>query len=109
MLKIVQNQLEAYNSKDIDTFCACFHPEVKISALTKESSLYGLEEFRRRYSELFKAAPLLKCEIKNRIVLNDSVIDHELITNAPKNPQPYEAVAIYAFRDGLINRIWFTY
>lgn len=109
MLEIVQKQLDAYNSKDIEAFCSCFHPEIHINALTKESSLKGIEEFRRRYAELFRSAPLLKCEIKNRIVLNDSIIDHELITNAPKNPAPYEAVAIYAFRDRLIDRIWFTY
>jgi len=51
---------------------------------------------------------VIKEEIKSRVILTDSVVDEEWITGAAKYPEGLHAVAIYAFRDGLIDRVWFT-
>ncbi|MNL67688.1 hypothetical protein D3C87_1922990 [compost metagenome] len=66
-----------------------------------------MERFREGYKGLFSSSPNLFCDIKSRIVLEESVIDEEFVTGAAKYPQGLHAVAIYAFRDGLIDRIWF--
>ncbi|MNT87664.1 hypothetical protein D3C72_2281110 [compost metagenome] len=67
----------------------------------------GMERFREGYGKLFSSSPNLHCEIKSRIVLEESVIDEEYVTGAERFPQGLHAVAIYAFREGLIDRIWF--
>jgi hypothetical protein len=46
MEKIVQEQLDAYNSHDLERVCACYHPEIKIirllSGVTTVSNISGI-------------------------------------------------------------------
>jgi hypothetical protein len=108
MLTLTQKQLEAYNKRDLEAFCQCFHPEVVTQNLvTGKSSLPGIQEFKIAYGKLFESSPNLHCEIKNRIVHEFTVIDEELVTGSKKYPTGLHASAVYAFRDGLIDRVWF--
>lgn len=106
--KLVQAQLVAYNNRDIDAFCACYHPEVKIkNALSDKIACEGMEQFREIYRNLFKDSPELLCKLKSRIVLEESVIDEEFVTGISKFKDGLHTVAIYGFRDGLIDRVLF--
>jgi hypothetical protein len=108
IIAVVSRQLDYYNSRDIEGFCSCYHPEVRVEwLLSKRLISEGLNQFRVRYSELFQNSPTLHCELKSRIVLNDFVIDEELVTGIQSNPEVLHTVAIYGFRDGLIDRVWF--
>lgn len=107
--KLVQKQLDAYNNKDIDSFCECFHSEIQVTGLNESKSINGIRDFRSIYSSLFSMNPKLKCEIKTRIILSEAVIDHEYITNSNKKPIPYEVIAIYSFKNNLIDKVWFAY
>ena len=108
MLVIVQGQLEAYNQRDIKNFCRWFHPEVATQNLvTGKMGAQGMEQFEESYKRLFEANPALHCEIKSRIVHEFTVFDEELVTGLGRAPQGLHASAIYAFRDGLIDRVWF--
>ncbi|HVJ63622.1 MAG TPA: nuclear transport factor 2 family protein [Bdellovibrionota bacterium] len=109
MTAVVQDQLDAYNARDIDAFCACFHEEVEIYELyTGKLSGRGMAEFRARYQALFASSPLLHCELKSRIVLSSTVLDEEWVTGSQKYPNGIHAVAVYAFRDGKIDRVTFA-
>lgn len=109
MTALAERQLQAYNRGDLDAFCACYHPEVSVRLLISDvQSDQGMQAFRESFRKLFESAPELKCELKSRIVVNAAVIDEEWVTGAPKYPNGFHAVAIYGFRDGLIDRIWFT-
>ena len=46
------------------------------------------------------------CVIRNRIVQDDIVIDHERVTLATDG-RVIDAIAIYQVRDGLIANVWF--
>jgi hypothetical protein len=108
MLEIVQAQLEAYNKRDIEGFAKCFHPEVKSFMLVSDKQTNdGITKFKIGYGKFFSENPNLHCELKSRIVLDQVVIDEEFVTGASKFPDGLHAIAIYAFRDGLIDRIWF--
>lgn len=108
MENLVQRQLEAYNRRDLEGFCACYHREVKIVTLiTGQQSCDGMDNFREIYRGLFDSNPNLRCELKSRIVLDAAVIDEEAVTGAARYPDGLHAVAIYGFRDKLIDRIWF--
>ncbi|HPI40437.1 MAG TPA: nuclear transport factor 2 family protein [Pseudobdellovibrionaceae bacterium] len=108
MKDLVQRQLIAYNNRNLEDFCQCFHPKVKVTKLVSGEVLcVGKEKFRELYKNLFDSSPNLHCELKSRIVLETTVIDEEFVTGAAKYPQGVHAVAIYGFHDQLISQIWF--
>ena len=107
-IKLVEEQEKFYNSRDLEGFCSCFHKDVYVERLLTRESYQGLNEFRTRYRGLFEKEVNNHCEIKSRIVLNETIIDEEWITGNSNFPEGLHAVAIYGFRDGLIDRVWFT-
>lgn len=108
MLALTEKQLQAYNNRDIEAFCSCFHPEVVTKNLvTDQASPPGIERFKEVYRKLFENNPKLHCEIKTRIVHEFTVFDEELVTGTSKYPSGLHGSAVYAFRDGLIDRVWF--
>lgn len=105
---LAQAQLEAYNRHDLNAFCACYHPEVKVVSLADDRVIsHGIDEFREKYRIRFSSSPELRCELKSRIVLEASVIDEELVSGSSGTTGTSHVVAIYGFRDGLIDRVWF--
>ena len=105
--RIVQQQLEAYNARDIDAFLATYSPDIKIYNHPNELRFSNLQEMRDRYSKMLKNTPNLHCEIVNRIVLGNHVFDQEKVTGFPDG-RIIEAVAIYKVENGLIHRVWFV-
>ena len=60
---------------------------------------------RSTYSQMFKNTPELHCELVNRIVQGDTVIDRERVTGF--GGKPLEATAIYKIKDGKIAKVYF--
>lgn len=104
---IVQQQVNAYNARDLEAFIATYSPDIKIYIHPDTLRGSGHGEMRKIYGELFKNVPKLHCEIVNRIVMGNFVIDQERVTGNP-NGRVANAVAIYEVRDGLIQRVWFV-
>ena len=108
-LELVQKQLEAYNAFDLEKFCACYHQEIIAKKLPEAKILIqGMESFKSTYQKLFLTHPQQNCVLKSRILINDVVIDEEFISGRSNKPEGLHAVAIYGFRDGLIDRVWFS-
>jgi hypothetical protein len=109
MENLIQRQADSYNSRDLDTFCACYHPEVEVYRNVGEpASVKGISDFRKSYKERFESSPGLHCAIKSRIVLSKTVVDEELVTGLAGSSAPLHVVAVYSFRDGLISHVWFA-
>ena len=60
-----------------------------------------------RYAKAFAQFPQNKAELKNRIAVGNTVVDHELVIRAPGGEQ-FEIIAIYTFKDGLISHVDFA-
>lgn len=104
--KIVQKNLDAYNSLDIETFMSCFHNEIKMYNYGIEKpSAQGLEEVRKIYHNLFEQSPKLQSTIIKRIVFENKIIDHESITGRLGNEDPIEMVLIYEVEEEKIIKI----
>ncbi|MFK7771404.1 MAG: nuclear transport factor 2 family protein [Saprospiraceae bacterium] len=104
--KIVQKNLDAYNSLDIETFMACFHADIKMYNFGIEKpSAQGLAEVRKIYQDLFKQSPKLYSTIIKRIIFENKVIDHESITGRLGNENPIEMVLIYEVEEQKIIKI----
>ncbi len=102
--QIVQRQLNAYNARDIDAFMATYSENIQIFNLDANILYDGKEAMRARYSKLFEDTPNLYCELKNRMVMGNTVIDQERVQY---NDQIIRAIAIYEVTDGLISKVNF--
>jgi hypothetical protein len=105
----VQAQLDAYNARDIDRFCAEFSDDVRTYDLTTGATLLeGAAAFRQRYDELFRSNPGLHCTLVNRIVCGHIVIDEEHVRGVLPNDGIIHAVATYEVTGDRITRVWFV-
>ena len=74
--------------------------------LQKWENLEQLKDFMRKdYAEMFKNTPNLHCDIKNRTVLGNTVIDHEVVSGF--GPNHLEAIAIYEIKNDKIAKVYF--
>lgn len=104
---IVQEQLEAYNARDLERFAATYADDIRIYRMpATEPSIVGQAQLRETYRKRFSSANL-HADIVNRIAIGNKVIDHERVVGIKE--VPIEAVAVYEVGGGLIRTVWFFY
>ena len=106
LLAPVKQQLEAYNSRDIEKFASAFSEDVKVYRQPGVLTYQGRDELKKRYGAMFAATPDLHCEIVNRIVAGEVVIDQEKVQRIKGQPRT-DAIAVYRIKDGLIVEVTF--
>ena len=105
---IVQRQLDAYNAHDLDRFAECFSDDVCLFRMPSDTpGTVGKTAMRAFYAEHRFSIPGLRAELLNRIVLGDTVADHERIHGLGE--QPSEVMAVYRIIDGVIASVRFFY
>lgn len=102
--QIVQEQVEAYNSRDIEAFLSFYSEDVKIYTFPNKLESDGKAAMREGYASFFKNAKVLNCTITKRIVRNSVVIDEELVKY---NDTEFTGVAIYEVENGKIVKVTF--
>ncbi len=102
--QIVQRQVNAYNARNIDAFMDTYADNIKIYNFPDELSMDGKEQMRKRFESMFQRVPNLYCEIKNRIVLGNKVVDREHVRF---NSRYSDVIAIYEVTDGKISKVTF--
>jgi len=104
--KLVQKQLDAYNSRDVEAFLKVYSDTVKIYNHPQQLSMDGIEQMRTTFTQMFARTPDLHCTIMNRMVLGNVVLDHEsVIFN--KNQPATQVVAMYKIAGGKIVEVYF--
>ncbi|PKV76290.1 nuclear transport factor 2 family protein [Pontibacter ramchanderi] len=106
VVKPVELQLKGYNSRDIDLFASAFSDTVKVYRQPGVLTYQGRDELHKRYGAMFASTPDLHCEIVNRIVAGDVVIDQEKVQRKKGEPRT-DAIAVYRVKDGLIVEVTF--
>ncbi|WP_255593990.1 nuclear transport factor 2 family protein [Pontibacter sp. HSC-14F20] len=106
VVKPVELQLKGYNNRDIDLFASAFSDTVKVYRQPGILTYQGRDELHKRYSAMFANTPDLHCEIVNRIVAGDVVIDQEKVQRKKGEPRT-DAIAVYRVKDGLIVEVTF--
>lgn len=107
-LAVVQRQLDAYNSKDIDALMASYAPDAEQFTLHGELLASGHTQMRERYLARF-VEPDLQAKLISRMVVGNIVTDAELITrNFPEGKGTLEMLCIYEVLDGQIQRASFA-
>lgn len=104
-VQIVQKQVNAYNARDIDAFMDTYAKDIRIYNEKDELIMNGHEEMRERYAQMFSSIPDLYCHIKNRMQLNNRVIDQEKVL---MNGKYVQAIAVYLVENGKIKQVRFV-
>ncbi len=103
---IVDGQIAAYNSGDVETFAAFYADDVEFFDLGPGNpmTMRGKDALIKRYRPILeKHRP--RASLINRIVDGRFVIDKEKIVAGAHNNS---GAAIYEIVDGKIARVWFT-
>jgi uncharacterized protein (TIGR02246 family) len=106
-LDVAQKQLDAYNAQDLDVYVSYFAPDCVVSGLNGVPTETSRDAIKARYAKAFAQFPQNKAELKNRIAVGSTIVDHELVIRKPGGEQ-FEIIAIYSFKDGLISRVDFA-
>jgi hypothetical protein len=104
---LAQAQLDAYNALDLDAYCACFAEDVKVADLNGAVTVDGIAAYRAKYAQTFKTFPKNRADLLARIVLHNTVIDHERVDRGDGSPT-FEVAAIYTFAGDKIARVDFA-
>ena len=100
---VVQEQLDAYNSGDIERFVDTFSDDaVFVEFSTGKVRLEGKEAIYEAFDSYFKESPDLHSTVKQRISLGKTVIDHELITGSRNRQDTLQLIMVYEVIDGKI-------
>lgn len=103
--EVVQNQLDAYNAKDLDAFLEVFSEEAMAYNYGEtEPFIKGKSNFKITYGNLFESSPQLHSKVISRQVIGNTVLDYEYITGRQGNSQPLLLIAIYVVKDAKIVR-----
>jgi hypothetical protein len=104
--QLAQQQLDAYNRRDIEAFLKPYSDSVQVYMFPNQLMYKGKETMRQQYAGMFSGTPDLFCKLKNRMVVKNTVIDHEQVTFDKKRPA-MEAIAIYTIEKGKIAKVHF--
>ncbi len=106
-INLVQQQLNGYNARNMEAFLAPYSNDIKLFNFHEtEPWAEGKSAMREIYQRLFDRTPALHCQLVNRIVQGNTVIDRERVTGFGAN-DPLEATAIYETENGKITRVYF--
>lgn len=100
---IVQRQVNAYNAKNLDAFLGTYADDIEIIH-TGKVVITNRDQMKKSY-DFINTIPYLFCQIENRIVINNKVIDKEKVWFGN---EILHAVAIYEIEKGKIKRVTFV-
>ncbi|QEC44600.1 amidohydrolase family protein [Pseudobacter ginsenosidimutans] len=103
-LALVQRQLNAYNAKDLEAFLEPYAEDVELYTFPNKLESKGKDAMRKAYS-FFSRVPGLHCEILERIVQGNTIIDKESVSGF--GDKPVQATAIYQIDGNKIKRVYF--
>lgn len=103
-LALVQRQLNAYNARNLEAFLEPYAEDVELYEFPNQLNSKGKEQMRKDYAFL-KTVPALHCEIKERIIQGNTIIDKESVTGFGN--KAIEATAIYQIENNKIKRVYF--
>ena len=102
---LVQQQLNAYNARNIDAFLEPYSDSVAIYNFNGKLLTKGKDQLRKQYSGFFDKSADLHCQILNRMVQGNTVIDQENVTITGR--KPFGGIAVYTIEHNKISTVHF--
>ncbi len=102
--QIVQAQLEAYNAQDVEKFCEYFSEDVFAAGYLGDVICQGIEAWKQRHVKIFAEFPNNTANLVHRIVLGETVIDHEDVSRGNGDAN-FLVGCIYTIKNARITRV----
>ena len=103
----MQQQLDAYNARDIDAFMRWWAEDCCYYGFPDQLLAKGTAEIRERHLVRFRE-PNLHGRLITRLSVDNLVIDQEVVTRTfPEGPGEVDVIAIYEVERGKISNAWF--
>ena len=103
MDEIIDRQVAAYNSLDLDAFVSCYAEDVVVEDGRGNVLMKGHKGLRDAYGPFFRDNPELRAGVTHRIQIGSFVVDEERVTGLESDPVC--AVVIYHVADDLIDHV----
>ena len=104
---LMQGQMDAYNAQDLDAYAAFFADDVIVGDYNGVVAQRSFAQLRERYVKTFAQFPENKAELINRVVVGNTVVEHERVVRSPGG-ETFEVICIYTLADGKIARVDFA-
>jgi hypothetical protein len=102
---VIDQQLAAYNARDLQRFVATYHCDVEIfRPPATDPILRGRDALAAFYGRNRFCHAGLRVEIFNRVVIGNIVADHERVHGLPNSPM--DAIVTYDVQGDVIRRVW---
>lgn len=108
--ELAQAQLQAYNDADLEAFCACYHPKVRVLDEEGRCNLEGIEAFRARYGSMFERFEQVQASVPQRLCYGSHCVDLEHYSRVDRQTQERSGGTVlvrYTLREGLIGTAQF--
>jgi hypothetical protein len=103
---VVQRQLDAFNSRDIEALLGVYAADAQMFEHPSTLLATGSAELRQRFADRFRE-PNLHATLLKRIIVGTTVIDHERVARTfPEGPGEIDLVMIYEVEKDRIARAW---
>jgi hypothetical protein len=102
---LVQQQLNAYNQRNMEAFLEPYSDSVELYEFPNTLYTKGKQAMRTAYSGLFENAKELHCQLVNRIIQGNTIIDQESVTGVGN--AVLKAMAVYIIENGKIQKVYF--
>ncbi|MGA2968906.1 MAG: nuclear transport factor 2 family protein [Acidimicrobiales bacterium] len=104
---IVDAQIDAYRTKDLEQFLSCYADDASVVAFDGSAMFADKAAMREQYGKLFADSPDLKLVIANRAAVGEFVVDEEHITGLHFEGMPTDltGVVVYQVIGGKIARV----
>lgn len=108
LTEVVDRQLVAYNNGDFSTFTLCYDRNIQSYDFETNKLVPSMcgESFFAHYEEKFAQNPEIFCEVTDRMVHDNLVVDKELIKGY--NGKNHREMVIYCVENNLITKMWFS-
>lgn len=104
---LIDNQLKAYNNKDIQSFLECWNDDAKMFLHPNTLIADGIEQIKERHLIRFQE-PNLYAKLISRNCYSGKIVDQEVVTrNLPEGKATIEVLAIYEIENKRISKVWF--
>jgi hypothetical protein len=105
---VIQLQLSAYNTKDVEAWLATYAPDATQYELHGGVLAQGHAVLRERITARFQE-PDLHARLLSRTVMGSVVVDYEEVTrNFPEGRGTQELLCVYELHNGLIQKASFA-
>ena len=101
-MDILEEQVFAYNARDLNRFIATYSPGMVIEDGENNVLMRGHEQLRERYGTLFDANPHLHGRILTPLRIGKYTVDEEEVTGSRNSSTPIHAIVIYRVEEDKI-------